>query len=476
MARRHPLFNQVIENLPITSFAAEGKAIARVGELVVFLNYGAPGDVVDIRIKKTRKNYLEGEILKIHTTSPDRAEPFCEHFGLCGGCKWQHLDYERQLHYKQQQVVDSLERIGRVKPGSYELIPIAGSEKSTFYRNKLEYTFSDRRWLTKRDIESGEEFKDLNALGFHIPGLYDKVLDIKKCWLQPEPSNAIRLAVKAFALEQGLSFYDIREDKGLLRNLIIRNSSSGEVMVSMIFGENDTEGIRLVMDFIGDRFPEVTTLAYFINNKKNSSIVDLEPVIYNGNPYMMEEMEGLKFAIGPKSFFQTNAPQANRLYTIARDFAGLEGHEVVYDLYTGTGTIALFLAQQASKVIGVEYVEEAVVHARENAAFNGVTNTLFFAGDMPKVFNEVLLDRHGYPHVVVTDPPRAGMHSDVVKQVARSGADKVVYVSCNPATQARDIEMLIDTYILKKVQPLDMFPHTQHVESVALLIRKGLEE
>lgn len=476
MVRRHPLFNQVIENLTITGFAAEGKAIARVGELVVFLNFGAPGDVVDIRIKKTKKNFLEGEILKIHTPSEDRTEPFCEHFGVCGGCKWQHLDYERQLHYKQQQVVDSLERIGKVKPGSYELIPIAGSEKSTFYRNKLEFTFSDRRWLTQEDIESGEEFKDLNGLGFHIPGLYDKVLDINKCWLQPEPSNTIRLAVKTFALEQGLSFYDIRENIGLLRNLIIRNSSTGEVMVSMIFGQNNPEDIRLMMDFIRDRFPEVTTLAYFINDKKNSSIADLEPVIYHGNPYVVEEMEGLKFAIGPNSFFQTNAPQALRLYRIARDFAGLEGHEVVYDLYTGTGTIALFLAQQASKVIGVEYVEEAVMHARENAAFNGVSNTLFFAGDMAKVFNATLLDHNGYPHVVVTDPPRAGMHPDVVKQIARSGADKVVYVSCNPSTQARDIEMLSDTYRLKKVQAVDMFPHTQHVESVALLIRKGLEE
>lgn len=469
------MFNQVIENLTITGFAAEGKALARVGEMVLFLNYGAPGDVVDVRIRKTKKNYLEGEILKIRKPSEDRTEPLCEHFGTCGGCKWQHLKYERQLHYKQQQVVDSLERIGKVKPGSYELVPISGSDHSTFYRNKLEFTFSNRRWLTREDIDSGEEHKELNGLGFHIPGLFDKVLDIRKCWLQPEPSNAIRLAVREFALQNGLPFYDIREDIGLLRNLIIRNSSTGEVMVSVIFREDNQEQTRLVMNFIRDRFPEVTTLAYFINDKKNSSLADLEPVIYYGKPFMLEEMEGLKFAIGPKSFFQTNAPQAHKLYSIARDFAGLEGHEVVYDLYTGTGTIALFLAQQASKVVGVEYVEEAVEHARENAAFNGVHNTLFFAGDMAKVFNETLLDRHGYPHVLVTDPPRAGMHPDVVKQIIRSGADRVVYVSCNPATQARDIEMLSEAYTLKKVQPVDMFPHTQHVESVALLIRKGLE-
>ncbi|MDX9941446.1 MAG: 23S rRNA (uracil(1939)-C(5))-methyltransferase RlmD [Bacteroidales bacterium] len=475
MARRHPLFNQVIENLTITGFAAEGKAIARVGEMVLFLNYGAPGDVVDVRISKTKKNFLEGEILRIHKPSEDRTEPFCAHFGICGGCKWQHLGYDRQLHYKQQQVVDSLERIGRVKPGSFELVPIAGTEHATFYRNKLEFTFSNKRWLTRKDIDSGREFKDLDGLGFHIPGLYDKVLDIEKCWLQPEPSNSIRLAVKGFAKEKGLSFYNIKEDAGLLRNLIIRNSSTGEVMVSMIFGEDKPEQISLVMDYIRDSFPEVTTLAYFINDKKNSSLADLEAVIYHGKPFMLEEMEGLRFAIGPKSFFQTNAPQAYKLYRIARDFAGLEGHELVYDLYTGTGTIALFLAQQAAKVVGVEYVEEAVEHARENAAFNGVTNTLFFAGDMASVFNETLLDRHGYPHVVVTDPPRAGMHPDVVKQIIRSGADKVIYVSCNPATQARDIAMLSNMYILKKVQPVDMFPHTQHVESVALLIRKGRE-
>jgi len=474
--RQHSLFNKVIENLTITGFAAEGKAITRVGEAVVFLNYGAPGDVVDVRIKKTKKNYFEGEILKIHQPSPDRAEPFCEHYGLCGGCKWQHLDYQKQLFYKQQQVIDSLERIGKVKPGAYELVPIAGSEKSTFYRNKLEFTFSNKRWLTREDIESGQEFKDMNALGFHIPGLYDKVLDINKCWLQPEPSNAIRLAVKDFATRHNLTFYDIKLDKGLLRNIIIRNSTRGEVMVSVIFAENDTEKIGLLLGFIRDNFPEVSTLAYFINNKQNSSINDLEPVIFHGKPYMTEEMEGLKFAVGPKSFYQTNAPQAYRLYSIARDFAGLEGHEVVYDLYTGTGTIAMFLARKASKVIGIEYVEEAVEHARQNAASNGITNSLFFAGDMARVFNEELLDRHGYPHVVVTDPPRAGMHPEVVKRIARSGADKVVYVSCNPATQARDIELLSESYHLVRVQAVDMFPHTHHVESVALLVRNGLKK
>lgn len=472
MARQHPLFNKVIENLTISGFAAEGKAITRVGDVVVFLNFGAPGDVVDVKIKKTKRNFFEGEIVKIRKPSEHRTTPVCEHFGICGGCKWQHLNYNKQLLYKQQQVVDSLDRIGKVMPGSYELIPISGSENSEFYRNKLEFTFSNKRWLTKEDIQSGQEFKDLNALGFHIPGLFDKVLDIKKCWLQPEPSNAIRLAVKEFALKNKLSFYDIREDKGLLRNLIIRNSSTGDIMVSMVFSENDQEKIDLLMSFIRDQFTQVTTLAYFINNKKNSSLNDLEPIIFAGKPFMEEEMDGLKFSVGPKSFYQTNGPQAQKLYAIARDFAGLQGHEVVYDLYTGTGTIALFVARLAAKVVGIEYVEEAVIHARENAIANGINNTLFFAGDMARVFNTELMDKHGYPHVIITDPPRAGMHPEVVKRIAGSGADKVVYVSCNPATQARDIELLSESYALKKVQAVDMFPHTHHVESVALLTRK----
>jgi len=473
LAKQHPLFNKVIENTTITGFAAEGKAITRVGDMVVFLNYGAPGDVVDVRIRKTKKNFLEGEIVDIREPSPDRTEPVCEHFGICGGCKWQHLQYEKQMIYKQQQVVDSLERIGKINPGSYELIPIAGSEKPEFYRNKLEFTFSNKRWLTKEDIQSGEKFKDLNALGFHIPGLFDKVLDIKKCWLQPEPSNVIRLAVKEFAIENKLSFYDIRQDAGFLRNLIIRNSTTGDVMVTVVFAENDQGKIGLLMGFIRENFPQVTTLAYFINDKKNSSLNNLDPVIFWGKPFMQEEMDGLKFSVGPKSFYQTNGPQAQKLYAIALDFAGLQGHELVYDLYTGTGTIALFIARKAAKVVGIEYVEESVEHARENAAANGINNALFFAGDMARVFNEEFLGRNGYPHVVFTDPPRAGMHPDVVKRIARSGADKIVYVSCNPATQARDIEILSELYALEKVQPVDMFPHTHHVESVALLARKG---
>lgn len=468
------MHNQVFESISVSGFAAEGKAIARIGEVVVFLNYGAPGDVVDIRITKTRKNFFEGEIVRIVKPSPDRNLPVCEHFGTCGGCKWQHLRYAKQLYYKQQQVADSLERIGKVLPGTYQMLPIAGSENSEFYRNKLEFTFSDRRWMTRQDIDSGVEFKNLNALGFHIPGLFDKVLDINKCWLQPEPSNAIRLAVKQFANENNLAFYDIRQDAGFLRNLIIRNSSTGDVMVTVVFAENDQEKIVPVMEFIRKEFQKVTTLAYFINDKKNSSLNDLQPVIFHGKPFMREEMDGLKFSVGPKSFYQTNAPQAQKLYSVVLDFACLEGHEHVYDLYTGTGTIALFVARKAEKVVGIEFVEEAVGYARENAAANSINNTLFFSGDMAKILTDDFFDRHGYPHVVITDPPRAGMHPDVVKRIARSRADKIVYVSCNPATQARDIEMLSEIYLLKKVQPVDMFPHTHHVESVALLVRKGL--
>ncbi len=473
MKRRHPLHNQVVESISITGFAAEGKAIARLGEVVVFLNYGAPGDIVDIRITKTRKNFFEGEIVRIVKPSTDRALPVCEHFGTCGGCKWQHLQYPKQLFYKQQQVADSLERIGKVLPGTYQMLPIAGSEKSEYYRNKLEFTFSDRRWLTRQDIASGEEFKNLNALGFHIPRLFDKVLDINKCWLQPEPSNAIRLAVKDFALKNNLEFYDIKQETGFLRNLIIRNSSTGDVMVIFVFSTNEKEKIELIMGFVRDHFPQVTTLAYFINNKKNSSLNDLEPLIFHGEPGMNEQMGVLKFLVGPKSFYQTNASQAIRLYSIALEFAGLQGHELVYDLYTGTGTIALFMARLAARVVGIEYVDEAVVHARQNAAANQISNALFFAGDMTRVFNEDFIDRHGPPHVVVTDPPRAGMHPDVVKCIAKSGAAKVVYVSCNPASQARDIGMLSSVYKVTRVQAVDMFPHTHHVESVALLQRIG---
>jgi 23S rRNA (uracil1939-C5)-methyltransferase len=476
--RRHSrdksgLKGKILEGINITGIAGEGKAIARVDDKVLFVPFAVPGDVVDVQVRKSKSNYLEGVITRLHSPSPDRIEPFCKHFGTCGGCKWQHLPYGQQLAFKQQQVLDNLERIGKADLSEVEVLPILGAEKTRFYRNKLEYTFSNRRWLTTEDIGSGEAIPDMDALGFHVPGYFDKVLDIEKCWLQEDPSNEIRLAVKAFALAQGISFYDLRNDKGLLRNLIIRGTPGGEVMVVLVLATNE-EGPRTeVLEFIRTRFPQVTTLAYMVNDKKNSSLSDLEPVIYHGRPFMVEEMDGLQFRIGPNTFFQTNSAQARQLYGVALAFADLQGHEVVYDLYTGTGTIAIFVARHARHVVGIEYVEEAVAHARENAAGNGLVNTDFFAGDMAKVLDEVFMQQQGYPHVVITDPPRAGMHPKVIKQLLNTGADRIVYVSCNPATQARDIEMLSSRYRLVRVQAVDMFPHTHHVESVVLLERVG---
>lgn len=463
---------KTFEGVAITGIAAGGKAIARVEEKVMFVPFGAPGDVVDIQVRKSKASYLEGVITHIRTPSPDRIEAFCSHFGICGGCQWQHLPYEKQLAFKHRQVTDSLERIGKTDLSGVEVLPIIESEHSRFYRNKLEYTFSNRRWLTREDIGSGEVIEDMDALGFHIPGYFDKVLDIEKCWLQEEPSNEIRLAVKAFAREQGFSFFDLRNGVGLLRNLIIRNTPQGELMVIVVFSASDEGPREALLGFLKERFPRITTLAYLISDKKNSSLSDLEPVIYHGRPYMVEEMDGLQFRIGPNSFFQTNSLQAARLYGVAREFAALEGHELVFDLYTGTGTIALFMAPHARQVVGIEYVEEAVAHARDNAELNGLSNVQFFAGDMVKILDEVFLQKQGYPHVVITDPPRAGMHPGVIKQLLNTGADRIVYVSCNPATQARDIDALSPRYKLVKVQPVDMFPHTQHVENVALLVRK----
>jgi 23S rRNA (uracil1939-C5)-methyltransferase len=476
-SRRHSRDNSglrgnVLEGVKVTGIAAEGKAIARVGDKVLFIPYAAPGDMVDVLVMKSKSSYLEGVITHLRSPSPGRIQPFCKHFGTCGGCKWQHLPYETQLDFKHRQVTDSLERIGKVDLSEVEVLPILGAERTQFYRNKLEFTFSNRRWLTRDDIGSGEPIADMDALGFHVPGYFDKVLDIEKCWLQEEPSNEIRLAVKAFALEQGIPFYDLRNDTGLLRNLVIRLTPGGEVMVVLVLAGDEEAPRTAVLEFIRSKFPRVTTLAYVINDKKNSSLSDLEPVIYHGRPYMVEEMDGLQFRIGPNSFFQTNSLQAKALYEAALGFADLQGHELVYDLYTGTGTIAIFVARHARRVVGIEYVEEAVAHARENAALNGLVNTEFFAGDMAGILDEVFMQRHGYPHVVITDPPRAGMHPKVVKQLLNTGADRIVYVSCNPATQARDIEMLSPRYRLSRVRAVDMFPHTHHVESVALLHRR----
>lgn len=467
--KKEPLF---FKEVAITGVAAEGKALARVDDKVLFVPFAAPGDVVDVRVTKQKRNFMEGSIQRVHQWSDERIEPFCEHFGTCGGCKWQHLPYERQLHYKQHQVTDHLVRIGKADLEKVEVLPIAAAGDTTFYRNKLEFTFSNKKWLEREVIETGKPVKEMEALGFHIPVFFDKVLDINKCWLQPEPSNEIRRAVKEFAVDEKMTFYDIRANKGLLRNLIIRNTSRDEWMILMIFGLQDQDAIERMMNFLAKRYPEATTIAYMVNEKANSSIADLDAVIFKGKPFIEEEMEDLRFQIGPKSFFQTNSQQARRLYGIVRDFAGLSGSETVYDLYTGTGTIACFIARQAQKVVGIEYVQEAVDHAMINAARNGINNCAFYAGDMAEVLDEAFMDRHGYPHVIITDPPRAGMHPRVVRQITASGADKIVYVSCNSATQARDIELLSEKYKLVKSQAVDMFPHTHHVENVVLLERK----
>ncbi len=465
---RKKFYNQIIENLVITGVAAEGKAIARHNELVIFVSYGAPGDVVDVQVKKVQRRHLEAEIIHFHQKSELRQQPFCNHFGICGGCKWQHISYVRQLTYKQQQVSDNLKRIGKIDY-DYDLIPIAGSEQTQFYRNKLEYTYADKRWLTADELALQEIITETEAAGFHVPGFFDKVLDIDTCWLQPEPTNQIRKAIKKFAIENEISFYNFREQTGMLKNSIIRNNGRGEFMVILVCASGLDKKRDKLLNHIRDSFPQVVSLYYMINDKKNSSVSDLDAILVHGDPFILEEMEGLKFRVGPKSFYQTNSQQAYELYKIARDFAGLTGTEMVYDLYTGTGTIAQFVAHQCLHVIGIEYVEEAIEDAILNAKFNKLENVTFFAGDMARVFTLDFLSKHGQPDVIITDPPRAGMHPDVTQQILHSGSKKIVYVSCNPATQARDIELLSTKYKVTKAQAVDMFPHTQHVESVVLL-------
>jgi 23S rRNA (uracil1939-C5)-methyltransferase len=469
MTRRRGEF-PVLEKVKITDIGAEGNALARVDNLVVFVPMLIPGDVVDIRVIKKRKKYLEGRVVKFHEYSADRIEPVCSHFGVCGGCKWQHLPYYLQLHYKEKQVRDNLIRIGKVE--LHEISPILGSSDKYFYRNKLEYTFSDKRWLTKEEVDSGDQYEKENALGFHIPGLFDKVLDIKNCYLQPEPSDSIRNAVRKFAVDNNLTFFDLREQKGFLRNLVIRNSLDGKVMVIMVFFHEDVEKREQLLDFLAQEFPQITSLMYVINSKKNDSLNDQNPVLYKGESFLTEEMDGLKFRIGPKSFYQTNTRQGIELYRIVKDFAGLSGKEIVYDLYTGTGTIANYIAGVSKMVFGIEYVEEAVLDARNNSEINGIGNTRFYAGDMKDVLSEQFLEMNGKPNVIITDPPRAGMHESVVKVIASATPEIIVYVSCNPSTQARDVLMLSEEYKVVRVQPVDMFPHTHHVENVVLLKRK----
>ena len=462
--------NKVVTNLTIERIATEGKCVGHHEGKVVFVQGVAPGDVVDVRITRGKSSFMEGEAIKFHEYSKDRIDPFCSHFGTCGGCKWQHINYDLQKTYKRQQVVDQFTRIGKVEIP--EVMPIVGSANTRYYRNKLDFTFSNNRWLTREEIDSGAEF-ERNALGFHIPKMFDKIVDIEHCYLQGDISNDVRNELRAFALSNSLSFYDIRNQVGLLRNLIIRTTSTGESMVMVQFGGDNQEEIDLVMNFLCEKFPQITALLYIINLKKNETFNDLEVVTFAGKDYIEEEMEGLKFRIGPKSFYQTNSDQAYELYKVTRDFAGLKGDEVVYDLYTGTGTIANFVAKQTKQVIGIEYVEAAIVDAKLNSQVNGINNTLFYAGDMKDMLNDEFIAAHAKPDVIITDPPRAGMHDDVVNMLLKLAAPKIVYVSCNPATQARDVALLSEKYSVDKIQPVDMFPQTYHVENVVLLTLKS---
>ena len=462
----------VLYNVEIESVAAEGNALARVDGKVLFVPQCIPGDVVDVRLTRKRSGFMEGVVVNMVKPSPLRVEPFCEHYGVCGGCKWQALPYDLQLKYKQQQVIDQLTRIGHLELP--EITPILGSEKIKYYRNKLEFTFSNRRWiLSGEDAESLSPIEKL-GLGFHISGFFDKVLDIKECHLQAEPSNAIRLFIREYAIENGLEFFDLREQTGFLRNMIVRTSTTGQVMLIVVFAFEDEQARMALLDAVKAKFPEITSLHYVINGKRNDSIGDLEAIHYCGEDCIYEEMEGIKFRISPKSFYQTNSEQAYRLYSVVREFAELEGNEVVYDLYTGTGTIGLFLSGKAKKVVGIEYVKEAIDDAKINAQNNGITNSFFYAGDMKDMLTGEFIKQNGKPDLVVLDPPRAGIHQDVAKVLLEAAPPKMVYVSCNPASQARDLAILSEKYEITKVRPVDMFPHTHHVENVVALRLKDI--
>lgn len=496
MARK-PKNLPLLENVEITGMAAEGKSLARIkmrpedeSAIVVFIPYGAPGDIADIKIDRKKHSFAEGHIERLVKPSTFRIEPKCQHFGVCGGCKWQHIPYEKQLECKHQTVVDALTRIGKIEIP--EVTPILGSKETWRYRNKMEYTFSDKKWRTWEDVKSGKVFDDSpNALGFHIPGAFDKVLHIEECHLQSSLGDKIRNRLYDFAEQHKLSFYNLKENKGLLRNLMIRIASTGQCMVCLQFGEDDPEKIKLVMDYLKDNFPEITSLLYVVNLKLNDTISDQEVKAFSGPDFIEEEMEGLKFRVNAKSFYQTNSLQAYELYKVARKFAGMaprkelsetdakrygyagEGEvPLVYDLYTGTGTIANFVARGARKVIGIEYVEAAIEDAKLNAKVNGLDNTLFYAGDMKDILTDEFVEKHGVPDVMIIDPPRAGMHEDVVKVILNAAPDTIVYVSCNPATQARDLSLMDNDYIVTDVQPVDMFPHTHHVENVVRMKRR----
>jgi len=469
MRKREKTEPLILNDLEILDAGAEGNAIARYNDMVIFVPFVVPGDVCDVRIVSKKRRFYEGRAIKFTKYSDKRTTPLCSHFGICGGCRWQNMNYTEQLFYKQKQVNDSFSRIGHLEYP--EIMPILPSADIYYYRNKLEYTFSALRWLTADEIDTQPEDINRDALGFHIPGMFDKVLDIDKCYLQPEPTNIIRNGLRVFAKSKGYAFYNIRKFEGDLRNIIIRNAGNN-LMAIMVFGTDNSEVIDEVMKYLSDTFPQITSLYYVVNLKHNDTINDLETVLYRGDPYITGIMEDLKFRIGPLSFYQTNARQAEQMYKLVREFAGLTGKEVVYDLYTGTGTIANFIARNASKVIGVEYVEAAVADAKVNSEINNITNTEFFAGDMVKVLNEEFISLHGRPDIIITDPPRAGMHEKVVLTMLNAAPQRIVYVSCNPATQARDIALLADAYKIVKTQPIDMFPHTHHVENICLLERK----
>lgn len=472
MARKRKEF-PILENVTITDVAAEGKALARVNDMVVFVPFVVPGDVVDLKIRKKKHSYCEAEVVRFVKYSETRAEPVCQHFGVCGGCKWQNLPYEEQLRAKQQQVFDQLSRISHVQLPEFN--SIMGSQLTLHYRNKLEFGCSNKRWLTREQVASGETFDTMNAIGFHITGAFDKILPIEKCWLMDDLQNRIRNEIRVYALANGITFFDLRQQVGLLRDVMIRNSDTGEWMVLVQFhfeSEGDQQTAEALLSHLGEQFPQITSLLWVDNQKCNDTFGDLPVQVFKGNDHIFEVMEDLKFKVGPKSFYQTNTLQAYHLYDVARQFANLNGNEIVYDLYTGTGTIANFVARKAKKVVGVEYVPEAIEDAKVNSELNGIDNTTFYAGDMKDILNDEFIAENGQPDVIITDPPRAGMHADVIETIVRANPKRIVYVSCNPATQARDLIALDNNYEVKAVQPVDMFPHTPHVENVVLLERR----
>ena len=466
--------NIVLEKVQVEDYAAEGKSLAKVDGKVIFIEGVVPGDVVDVQLGRNKKDWAEGRPLRFHSYSADRVKPFCSHFGVCGGCQWQMLPYEKQLLYKQKQVRDNLQRIGKV--ALPEMMPILGAKETRYYRNKIEYTFGNKRFLLKEELNDPLVSSEQDVAGFHAKGMFDKLVDIQNCYLQDEPTNAIRLAVKKFAKENDYTFYDIRNHVGFLRTMQVRLCTTGELMVNIVFGEENKSNRKALLDHILQQFPAITTLLYTINTKKNDSLFDLEPVVYHGKGYAIEKLEDFQFKIGPKSFFQTNTKQGEQLYKVARDFAELSGNEIVYDLYCGTGSIGIFVSKKAKKIIGVEMIAAAIEDAKENAALNNLSDTAFFAGDVIEVCNDDFFAEHGRPDVIITDPPRAGMHEKLVRKILEIAAPTVVYVSCNPATQARDLNLLDEKYEVTAIQPVDMFPHTLHIENVVQLKLKNQKD